>query len=138
MDGRTTLRNILRAIIDPGVICVDHMLKTALEQTLRVADGVRDLFDRCNKLSSICRSTRSIKLMLHEAQRELHAQDNDRPYPCSAVLPVLTRWGSHYDSVARLLSLRDALNQVYGQLAAAHGPDSVRTVHGAKYKPFCE
>jgi hypothetical protein len=127
-----------RAIIDPGVICVDHMLKTALEQTLRVADGVRDLFDRCNKLSSICRSTRSIKLMLHEAQRELHAQDNDRPFPCSAVLPVLTRWGSHYDCVARLLSLRDALNQVYGQLAATHGPDSVRTVHGAKYKPFCD
>jgi hypothetical protein len=40
--------------------------------------------------------------------------------------------------VARLLSLRDALNQVYGQLAAAHGPDTVRTVQCGKYRPFCD
>ena len=117
---------------------MDHMIKTSLEHALRGADGVRELFDRCNKLSSVCRSTRSIKLMLHDAQKELHEQDSNRPFPCSAILPIITRWGSHYDSVARLLSLRDALNQVYGQLAAQHGPEGVRTVHGAKYKPFCD
>jgi hypothetical protein len=90
-----------RAIIDPDVICMDHMLKTAFEHALRAADGVRDLFERCNKLSSVCRS---IKLALHEAQKDLHAQHNHRPFPCSPILPVLTRWGSHYDSAARLLS----------------------------------
>jgi hypothetical protein len=127
-----------RAIIDTDVICMDHMLKTALEHALRDADGVRDLFERCNKLSSICRSTRSIKVMLHDAQKSLHAQYSNRPFPCSPILPVLTRWGSHYDSAARLLSLRDALNQVYGNLVAAHGPEGVRSVHSGKYKPFCD
>jgi hypothetical protein len=126
-----------RVIQDTKVICCDHLMKTSFEHALRRCADVSAMFDRCEKLSSICRRTRAIKMMLQDEQRDLHRQDSSRPQRCTPILPVITRWGSHYDSMVRLVALRDALNAVYGSLARTHGPN-VLTVHGGKYRPFVE
>jgi len=117
--------------------CMDHMLTTAFKHALSSSTAVNDLFERCTAISSACRR-RAIKGLLHEAQKTLHAENADRPFPCTPILPVITRWGSHYDCAVRLLSLRDALNAVHGDLVRAYGLERILTVQQAKYKPFCE
>jgi hypothetical protein len=127
-----------RLIQDTKVICCDHLMKTSFEHALRRCPVVSAMFDRCEKISSICRRTRAIKMMLQDEQRALHRRDPSRPQRCTPILPVITRWGSHYDSMVRLIALRDALNAVYGSLARTHGPNAVLTVYGGKYRPFVE
>jgi hypothetical protein len=126
-----------RVIQDTKVICCDHLLKTSFEHALRRCPVVSALFERCEKISSICRRTRAIKMMLQDEQRALYRRDPSRPQRCTPILPVITRWGSHYDSMVRLVALWDALNAVYGSLARTHGPN-VLTVYGGKYRPFVE
>jgi hypothetical protein len=135
---RALLAETGRAILDPKVICMDHLLKTAFEHALNASADVKALFDRCEKLSSICRRNRSVKSLLADQQLLLHQQDIRRPRRCTPILPVITRWGSHYDCMLRLVALRAALNNLYGKLIQDHGRQGVLTVSGAKYRPFCE
>ncbi len=127
-----------RQILDPRVICVDHMIKTSFEHSLDRAQSIKAIFDAAEKLSSICRKSRAIKVFLQGQQAALHASEPDRPKRCTPVLPVITRWGSHYDCILRLVALKDALNGVIARLVGEHGQVRAATVHGSKYKPFID
>jgi hypothetical protein len=127
-----------RVISDTKVICVDHLLKTQFGHALARSPAVNAVFKRCESLSSICRSTRAVKMLLQDAQNELHRQDQRRPRRCTHILPVITRWGTHYDCILRLMAVRDGLNSVYATLVQLHGMHGVTTHANGKYKPFVE
>jgi hypothetical protein len=74
-----------RQILDPGVICVDHMIKTSFEHCLERAPSIKAIFDAAEKLSSICRKSRAIKVFLQEQQAALHDVERDRPARCTPV-----------------------------------------------------
>ncbi len=67
-----------------------------------------------------------------------HNTTGNRPVRCTPVLPVITRWGSHYDCILRLVALKDALNGVITRLIREHGQGRAAVVHGSKYKPFID
>jgi hypothetical protein len=125
---------------DPKLICADHWLKTCLEHALHDNPEIKDAFERCSELSKTFKNVRTLKDMLEAKQRVLYNADPEgekRPPRCKPVLPVITRWGSHYDCLSKLWVLRDAIREVYELLHGRHGAQ-LRTVLDGKYKNLCD
>lgn len=138
---RSCIENHLRPVpADPKLICADHLLKTSLEHALDSSPVVKLVFAACAELSRTFRNVRTLKDMLASKQKMLADSDgaaDGRPLRCKPVLPVITRWGSHYDCLSHLLVLRDAMCAVHQSLVDRH-QHAVTTVHGGKYKNLCD
>ena len=125
---------------DPKLICADHWLKTCLEHALNSSPDIKATFERCSDLSKTLKYVRTLKDLLEAKQKFLHDADPEggkRPPRCKPVLPVITRWGSHFDCLSKLWVLKDAIREVHDLLHDRHGAQ-LRNIFDGKYKNFCD